>query len=58
MNSSRAARAPKPDPCLWTWPIQITDYDCRSRLTTTEQRVLTRELPRAMANRTHGKSDA
>lgn len=48
MNSSRAARAPKPDPCLWTWPIQITDYDCRSRLTTTEQRVLTRELPRVM----------
>ncbi|CAE6840479.1 tyrosine-type recombinase/integrase [Paraburkholderia aspalathi] len=50
MNSSRAARTPKPDACFWTWPIQVTDYDRRNQLTAAERKVLTRELPLAMAS--------
>ncbi|MFM0030729.1 tyrosine-type recombinase/integrase [Paraburkholderia madseniana] len=51
MASSKAALAPTVGvTSLWTWPIEITNYDRRSRLTATEQRVLTRDLPLAVAN--------
>ena len=50
MTSSRVVRAPKPDACLWTWPIEVTSYDRRNQLTATERKMLTRELPRAMAS--------
>lgn len=51
MCSSRAVRIPKPEAaCRWTWPIQITDYDRRNELTAAERKMLTRELPRAMAS--------
>jgi integrase len=50
MISSRAARTPKPEASLWTWPIQVTDYDRRTELTAAERKVLTRELPLAMAS--------
>lgn len=50
MSSSRALRIAKPAACLWTWPIQITDYDRRNELTATERKMLTRKLPRAMAS--------
>lgn len=50
MISSRVARTPKPEASLWTWPIQITDYDRRTQLTAAERKVLTRELPLAMAS--------
>lgn len=51
MASSKAALAPTVDgTSSWTWPIDITNYDRRSRLTATEQKVLTRDLPLAVAN--------
>lgn len=50
MNSFRAVRAPTTDTCLWTWPIDVASYDRRNQLTATERKMLTRELPRAMAS--------
>jgi integrase len=49
--SFKAALAPTVgSACLWTWPIETANYDRRSRLAATEQKVLTQELPLAIAN--------
>jgi integrase len=49
--SSKAALAPTvAGTSTWTWPIDITNYDRRSRLTASEQKVLTQDLPLAVAN--------
>jgi hypothetical protein len=49
MVSRRAALAPTVS-SLWTWPIEIANYDRRNRLTAAEQKVLTEELAFAVAN--------
>ncbi|CAJ0783680.1 hypothetical protein [Ralstonia chuxiongensis] len=49
--SSKAAFTPTvASTAPWAWPIDITNYDRRSRLTATEQKVLAQDLPRAVAS--------
>jgi integrase len=41
-----AVRASRPEAPAWQWPIHITDYDRRGRLSAQERRSLKQDLPR------------
>ena len=48
-ESSRSTRDSEANDRLWTWPLQSTNYDRRGQLTASERKILSYELPCAVA---------